>query len=164
MTRWTGKGKDGESGLKHIVDFNLAREQRLAEKRKNTERIFFKNLVSVYTVMGKGEIFPIELIDVSEDGCSFQIPLDVENDLVPKINSSDLPIRLYFSQDTYLEIRVQVQNSRQSIDSQGRYIRYGCLVDKTLKSYPAFQQFVRFLSLYSEHAHRDMGDMSVFYL
>lgn len=165
MTRRTGRSINGDdSDFQHVVDFNNVREQRLAEKRKNTERIFFRNLISVYSMIGKNKMFPIELIDVSEDGCSFQVPHEADGKDMIKVSSSEIPIRLYFSQDTYLEIHVRIQNSRQYLDNSGRYIRYGCTVDQQLKSYPVYQQFVRFLKLYSEHAHKDMGDVSVFYL
>jgi hypothetical protein len=111
---------------------------------------------------GHSKMMPIELIDVSEDGCSFQIVHDPEN--VWPTTSGEIPIRLYFSQDTYLEIHIRIQNSRPSIENNSRYVRFGCTVEKDLKSYPAYQLFVKFLKLYAEHAHKDMGDVSVFYL
>jgi hypothetical protein len=161
MTQRTGNSGSGETTLESVVDFNQAREQRLEEKRRNTERIFFRNLIGVYSVTGHSKMQPIELIDVSEEGCSFQLPCDPERNWP---TSNELPIRLYFSQDTYLEIIVRIQNSRPSIENGARFVRYGCMVDKELKSYPAYRAFVTFLKQYSEHAHKDMGDVSVFYL
>ena len=105
---------------------------------------------------------PIEFIDLSEEGCSFQIPYDAEKPWPTDAN--DVPIRVYFSQDTYIEIRVKIQNSRPSIENNRRYMRFGCSVDASTKSYAAYQQFVRFLKMYSEHSHKDMGDVTVFYL
>ena len=55
-------------------------------------------------------------------------------------------------------------NSRPSIENGARYTRFGCQMDAATASYPAYQQFVKFMKLYSEHAHKDMGDISVFYL
>ncbi len=157
-----GSNEGGETGVTQVVDFKQVRQSRMEEKRRNTQRIFFKNLMSVYCVVGDHHMRPIELIDVSEDGCSFQVPFDGQN---PWPNtSSDLPMRLYFSQDTYVPVVFRVQNSTTSIDNGVRYQRFGCSVDKTLSSYPAYEQFVRFLGAYSEHAHKDKGDVSVFYL
>jgi hypothetical protein len=147
---------------KHVVDFNEARAQKLEEKRRKTERIFFKQLLGVYSVVGTHTMCPIELVDVSEDGCSFQIPFNPEKPW-PK-DLAEIPIRVYFSQDSYLEVIVQIQNARPSIENGTRYTRFGCTVDKTIAAYPAYQQFVRFLKLYSEHSHKDMGDVSVFYI
>ena len=146
-----------------VVDFAQVREQKLEEKRRKYERILFKHLFSVYTVMGRSKIMPVEMIDVSEAGCAFQIPFDPKT---PWPNDADqaVPLRLYFTQDTYLEILVRVQNSRPCITDKGRFTRYGCTVDASTASYPAYQQFVGFLKMYGEMAHRDMGDVSVFYV
>lgn len=152
----------GNSDSQRVIDFNEARTQKLEEKRRTTERIFFKHLLNVYSIVGGDQMFPIEFIDVSEDGCSFQSPYDPERPWPTSTN--EIPLRVYFSQDTYLEIRVTVQNSRPSIENNRRYVRYGCSVDKNTSSYAAYVQFVRFLKLYSEHAHKDLGDVSIFYL
>jgi hypothetical protein len=154
--------RTGNSNGPQVVDFTEVRAQKLEEKRRTTERIFFKHLLSVYSVIGSSTMCPIEFIDLSEEGCSFQLPYEAENPL-PK-DAADLPIRIYFSQDTYLEIRCRIQNSRPSIENNRRYVRFGCTIEKSTQSYAAYQQFVRFLRMYSEHAHKDKGDVSVFYL
>jgi hypothetical protein len=160
MNQGTGKA-DGSSGVR-VVDFNEARQQRMEEKRRQTERIFFKNLLGVYSVVAQSKILPIEIIDVSEEGLAFQLPHDPERQWPNQVK--DIPIRLYFSQDTYLEIQVHIQNSRPAIENHNRYVRYGCTVDKELKSYPAYQSFIRFLKNYAEHSHKDLGGMTIFYL
>lgn len=161
MTHRTGNNSD-TSGIQQVVDFTEARAQKMDEKRRKTERIFFRHLLGVYCVTGNDQMRPIELIEVSEEGCSFQVPFDPAKPWPAE--AQDVPLRLYFSQDTYLPVVVNIQNSRPSIEEGVRYTRYGCSVDKSLSSFPAFQQFVRFLRLYSEHAHKDKGDVSVFYL
>jgi len=154
--------KTPPSSTSHVVDFSKKREEKLEEKRRKNERIFFKQILGIYTVVGKNELRPVEIVDVSEDGCSFQVPYD-PNTPWPK-GIEELPLRLYFTQDTYLPIQLQIQNSRPLIEEGNRYVRYGCSVDKTLTSYPAYQEFVRFLQLYSLHAHKDEGNATLFYL
>jgi len=154
----TGKGKT----TMQVVDFNEVRAQRLEEKRRKTERIFFQHLLGVYTVVGSSTMFPIEVVDLSEEGIAFQMPYNEQKPWPTDIN--DIPIRLYFSQDTYLEVFVKIANSRPAIENNARYVRYGCSVDQSVSSYATYQQFVRFLKLYAESAHRDKGDVSVFYL
>ena len=161
MPQRTGNGKDTDTN-QQVIDFGEARAQKLEEKRRKTERIFFKHLLSVYSVVGESSMFPIELIDVSEEGCSFQIPHDPTKSWPHQ--TEDLATRLYFSQDTFLEIRLKILNSRACIEEGTRYVRFGCAVDPTTKSFIAYQQFVKFLKLYSEQAHKDMGDITVFYL
>jgi hypothetical protein len=155
-----GTGNSGNE--RQVIDFNQMRAQKLEEKRRKTERIFFKHLLSVYTVIGGKQMAPIEIIDISEDGVAFQVPFNADKPWPTQ--TDEIPLRLYFSQDTYLEVLAKVVNSRPSIENGARYTRFGCSVDKTTSSYPAYQQFVKFMKLYSEHSHKDMGDISVFYL
>lgn len=164
MTQGQGGKPIKETGNhSQVVDFAEVRERRLEEKRRKNERIFFKNLLSVYTVVGDSKILPIELIDVSEEGCSFQLPHDTKR-VWPNDANAEIPLRLYFSQDTYLEVFVKIMNSRPCIENQARYIRYGCVIDPSTTAYPAYQQFVRFLKLYSEASHKDNGGVTVFYI
>ena len=145
-----------------VVDFNEARAQKLDEKKRKAERIFFKQLLGVYSVVGDHSMRQIELLEVSDDGLSFQVPFN-SKDPWPS-DMTELPLRLYFSQDTYIPVHLRIQNARQSIQDGTRYVRYGCSVDKEVSSYPAYLQFVSFLRAYSEHAHRDKGDVTIFYL
>jgi hypothetical protein len=158
----TGDASNG-SGMHQVVDFGEARAQKLDEKRRKTERIFFQKLLSVYTVVDQGKMLPIDMIEVSEEGCSFQVPFD-PNHPWPKTALENIAIRLYFSQDTYIPVHLKIQNSRPYIENGARFVRFGCSVDQTLSSYPAYQQFVRFLKMYSEHAHKDSGNVTLFYL
>jgi len=160
------QGNSGNSTeQKRVVDFNEVRAQRLDEKRRKTERLFFKQLLSVYSVAGNSGMTPVELVDISEDGLAFQVPYDRTGTAKPwPADTDNVPIRLYFSQDTYLEVYVKIVNSRPAIDRNAAYVRYGCAVDQKTASYAAYQQFVRFLEMYSEHAHKDLGDATVFYL
>ncbi len=159
MSQSSGSVNDS---TKQVVDFSEARAQKLDEKRRKTERIFFKHLMGVYCVTGSTQMRPIELIEVSEEGCSFQVPFDAKNPWPS--DDGEIPLRLYFSQDTYILVHVRIKNAGACIDNGSRYMRYGCVVNDAMSSYPAYQQFVRFLKTYSEHAHKDKGDVSIFYL
>lgn len=156
------QGKDKEKGVSQVVDFEEVRMQRLNEKRRKNERVFFKTLLSVYCVVDGQQMKSLEVVDVSEDGISFQIPFDSRNPWPRDLK--DMQIRLYFSQDRYIPLVIKVQNSRQSIDQGMRFIRYGCAVDVSTSAYPAYQQFVRFLKMFSEQAHKDEGDVTLFYV
>lgn len=145
-----------------VVDFSQVRSQKLEEKRRKTERILFQNLLGVFCQVEDSRIKELQLVDVSEEGCSFMVPFDTKN---PWPNTSgELPIRLYFTQETYLLVRAKIVNSRPCIENGARYVRYGCTIDQTLQSYEAYRQFVRFMKAYSEQAHKDSGKDSVFYI
>lgn len=150
----------------HVVDFNQVREKKLEEKRRKAERVFFKNVLGVYSVMGKDNgrdaMTPIEFVDVSEHGCAFQVPFNPSR--AWPAASQEVPLRIYFTKDSYLEIRVLIQNTRPTIEEGHRYVRFGCAVDQNTSSFVAYQHFVRFLKAYSEECHKDSGDNTAFYL
>jgi len=161
----TGNGGvegDAPQGDVKVVDFNQVRTQKMDEKRRKTERIIFQNLLGVYCVVDNSQMKQLQLVDVSEDGIAFLVPFNVKNPWPSE--TGEMPIRLYFTQDTYLPIQVQIVNSKPFIDAGIRYVRYGCAVDTTLQSYETYLQFVRFLKSFSEQAHKDEGKDTVFYL
>lgn len=145
-----------------VIDFNEARNQKLEEKRRKTERVFFKQLLGMYTVVDGEQMRAIDIVDISDEGLSFQVPFNPEKPW-PK-NLEHFQIRMYMNQDMYLPISLQIQNSRPCIENGVRYIRYGCKVDQSLQSYQAYRSFVQFLKSYAEHAHQDKGDVTLFYL
>ena len=161
MAQKFGNSGNGNNSTDRIIDFGKVRQEKLEEKRKDTERVFFNNLINVCTLTNNSHPRPIDLIDVSEEGCSFQIPYDQKN--IWSESADEIPIRLYFSQNTYLEIHVKIQNSTPCIDKNSRYIRFGCTVAKELSSYNTYQTFVRFLKLYSENAHTERRQSSTSY-
>jgi hypothetical protein len=113
-----GNGKSGGDvtqirEVAQVVDFEDVKQARMEEKRRKTERIFFKNLLSVYCVVGTTHMRTIEIIDVSEDGCSFQVPFDGRQPGFQ--NAEELTLRLYFSQDTYVPCIFRIQNARSAI-------------------------------------------------
>jgi hypothetical protein len=137
----------------------------MEEKRRKTERIFFKQMLGIYCVTGAGEgdkARQLDIVDISEDACSFQVPFDPKDPWPSTLQ--EIPLRVYFSQDTYLPVHLKIQNSRPCIEEGQRYVRYGCSIDKSVTSYETFQQFVRFLKSYSVHAHKDTGKVTLFYL
>ena len=158
-----GNGSSKETHSNHqVVSFNEARANKLEEKRRKTERLFFKNLMSVYSVIQGKSLIPVEFIDLSEEGCSFQVPYDPTSAWPEKLEH--LPIRIYFTQNTYLELNVTVKNTRQALENQKRFVRYGCMIDTTTQSYETYVQFVRFMKSYAEQSHKDLGNVTVFYL
>lgn len=155
-------GGNQEEETSQIIDITQIRAQKLEEKRKNAERVFFRKILGVYSMAGRDSMFAIELIDVSDDGLSFQIPYDSKKPW-PK-DMVQFPVRLYFSQNTFFEVPVTIQNTRHAIENHEKYIRFGCAVDKESRTYPAYVSFVAFLRNYTELCQEDKGDVHIFYL
>lgn len=149
----------------HVVDFNEARKDRLEEKRRKTERIFFKQILGVYAVTAdpKEGLRSVEIVDVSADGLAFLTPFNAR-DPWPKDDEKEIVFRIYFSQDTYLPLMLKIENAAPCIHEGDKYTRVGCSIDKSVISSEAFDAFVKFMELYSIHAHKDTGKVSLFYL
>ncbi len=153
------KGTDQDH---QVINLNEIREQRLEEKRRKTERVFMNQFLGVYCMTGNNSMHQIEVVDVSEEGLGFQVPFNAEKPF--PITDKNFPIRLYFNQESYLQVYVTIHNSRPVVQNGTRYTRYGCGVDQSTSTFAAFQAFVKFLQIYGEVAQKDNGDVNVFFV
>ena len=142
-----------------MVNLDQFRNRKQEEKKRKTERLFFNQLMGVYSVIKPGKMIPIELIDISEGGLGIQLPFNAER--VWPTESKDVAIRLYFSPESFMEIQVDIKNSRPTIEAGVRYVRYGCSVQQDHRSIEAWRQFVSFLKAYSDVSEKDAGNISV---
>ncbi len=142
-----------------IVSLDHFRNRKQEEKKRKTERIFFHNLVGVYSVVAPGKMVPVDLIDVSDEGLAIQVPYDSEKSRPTNMNN--LPIRLYFSPESFMEITVDIKNSRPTIENGNRYLRYGCAVQTEHRAFAAWQGFVNFLKAFSEVSEKDTGNIAI---
>jgi hypothetical protein len=148
--------KDNKDG--RVISLDAAREAKIEERRRKYQRVLFKNILGVYCVAeGKG-LKAVELVDVSADGLSFQLPLESKN-LESLAVGSSFSFRFYFSQDTFIPIEVRIQNQRACIEEGNKYIRFGCTLNTESKTYEAYKYFVLFLTKYAETSTVDKGDM-----
>jgi hypothetical protein len=145
-----------------VIDLNEVRSQRLEEKRRKTERIFMNQFLGVYCMTGSNSMHQIEIVDVSEGGLGFQVPFNPEKPF--PVADQNIPIRLYFNQDSFLQVHVTIQNSRPAVQNGTRYTRYGCSIDTGTSTYVAYQAFVKFLKAYGEVSQKDNGDVNVFFV
>ena len=142
----------------NVVDFTSVRAQRSLDNRRTFERFFMQHIVDAYCELAGGrEMVPLELVEVSETGCSYRIPSEKTSVLPRDTTGAILPIqmRLYFSKDSYLRIGMFVVNQARDIAHHGNSTRFGCRVDETFASSEAYRGFVRFMEQFSNHAARD---------
>jgi len=152
-----GTGTSGQ-----VINFTKVREAKIEERRRRYERILFKHILGVYCVAEGQGLKAVELVDVSTEGLSFQLPVNSKNleNLAP---GNELTFRFYFSQETFIPVVVKIQNERQCVEEGQRFVRFGCIVDTSCQSYDAYKLFVMFLSKYAETSHQDKGDLKFFF-
>jgi hypothetical protein len=155
-------GKNTDDTENRVINLSEVREQRLEEKRRKTERVFMNQFLGVYCMTGSNSMHQIEVVDVSEEGLGFQVPFNAEKPF--PITDKNFPIRLYFNQDSFLQVHVTIHNSRPAVQNGTRYTRYGCSVDQSTSTFAAYQAFVKFLQIYGAVSQKDNGDVNVFFV
>jgi hypothetical protein len=143
-----------------VLSFVAAREEQIEQKRRTYERVLFRNVLGVYTVMEQKGLHAIELIDISEQGLSFQLPVDSDY----KLDLGEvLNLRLYFASDSFLPVSVKVVRAMDTVIDRIATRQYGCEIDKSLKSYNAVYHLFQFIKSCAEHGHIDSEHLKIFY-
>src|SRR3989344_5588829 len=88
-----------------IVDFKSVRSEKIEERRREYERVLFKNTLGVYTVIKQKGLHAIEVLDISEGGLSFQV--SEKSDLLLQ-QGETLDLRVYISGEYYLPVEVKI--------------------------------------------------------
>lgn len=145
-----------------VIDFSSARAQRNLDNRRHFERFFLQHMIDVHLETEGNQKTPIEIVEVSETGCSFRLstekaktlPRDTAGELLP------LHVRFYFSRESYLRVGFFAVNSTRDIGAGGNSVRFGCKVDESFASTEAYRQFARFMEQLAKHALRDARQVS----
>lgn len=153
------------SDEKKVFDFNEKRKKNIEQKRRTFERVVFQEFLGVYTVIDdQGAGFPIKLLDISSEGCQFQVPFSMKAKNQFK-SGTEVTMKLYFTKGSYLPAVVTVRHATEYIDQQGdAWLRLGGEFDTSLPSFQALQSFISFIYQYAEFSCLDKGESKVFFL
>ena len=153
------------SDEKKVVDFNEKRKKSIEQKRRTFERVVFQEIMGVYSVVDdQGSIFPVKLVDISGDGCQFQLPFSLKAKNQFKAGT-EVTLKLYFSKGTYLPAVVTVRHASEYVDKDGdAWLRLGGEFDTSLPSFKALSTFISFIYQYAEFSCVDKGENKVFFL
>ena len=152
--------KDVTKNKAEVLNFTNAREEQIEERRRNYERVLFRNVLGVYTVMEQKGLHAIELVDISEKGMSFQLSIDSKY----KLDMGEiLNLRLYFASDSFLPVSVKVVRALDTIIEGTAVRQYGCEIDTTFKAYQAVFHLFQFIRSCAEHGHTDHEHLKIFY-
>lgn len=150
---------------KKVVDFNAKRRESIEQKRRTFERVVFQEFLGVYSVVDdQGSNFPIKLVDISGDGCQFQLPFSLKAKNQFK-EGTEVTLKLYFTKGSYLPAVVTVRHASEYIDRDGNaWLRLGGEFDTSLPSFSALSHFISFIYEYAEFSCLDKGESKVFFL
>jgi hypothetical protein len=153
------------SDEKKVVDFNEKRKESIEKKRRNFERVVFKEFLGVYTVVDdQGSGFPVKLLDISGEGCQLQLPHSAK--AVNQFKSgTEVTLKLFFTKGSYLPAVVTIRHASKHIDKDGdEWLRLGGEFDTSLPSFKALSSFINFIYEYAEFSCVDKGEGKVFFL
>ena len=123
-----------------LLDFVGKRKENIEKKRRSFERIMFRNLLGVYTVIDQeGSLHPVDLVDISRDGCLLRAPtIPNKSNELPK--DTEIVVKLYFTENSFLPAVVNIKYSNIVLDEDGNhYIEYGCEFDKSVSSFESWR-------------------------
>jgi hypothetical protein len=147
-----------------VLDFNKKKADTIEQKRRAFNRIVFQNFLGAYSVIDdNGSIYPVTMVDIAGDGCSFQVPWNPSRD--KKLASGfELNMRMYFTEKSYIPVIMNVRHGKEVLGTDGNtYMQYGCEFDKTVATFEAMQSFIDFIYRFAEHSAIDKGDTKVYF-
>ncbi len=148
----------------NIVDFGSKRKQSIEQKKRQFERVVLNNFLGCYSVLdSNGTIYPVSLVDISEDGLMFQVPHTKNGDNAFKAET-EITLRLYFTKDSYVPAVVKIKYGNEHYEKGTEFMRYGCQFDKSVPTFQAVKSFVDFISKFAEFSCVDKGDAKVYFL
>jgi hypothetical protein len=150
---------------KKVVDFGARRKESIEQKRRSFERVVFQEFLGVETVVDdQGSGFPVKLVDISGEGCQFQLPFSLKAKNQFKAGT-EITMKLFFTKGTYLLAVVTVRHATEYVDKDGdAWLRLGGEFDTSLPSYKALESFVNFIYQYAEYSCLDKGESKVYFL
>jgi hypothetical protein len=150
---------------KKVVDFNEKRKQSIEQKRRSFERVVFQEFLGVETVIDdQGAGFEVKLLDISGEGCQFQVPFTMKAKNQFK-SDTEITMKLFFTKGTYIPAVVTVRHASEYIDQDGNaWLRLGGEFDTSLPSFKALASFINFIYQYAEYSCLDKGESKVYFL
>lgn len=147
-----------------VLDFNKKKADTIEQKRRAFNRVVFQNFLGAYSVIDdNGSIYPVTMVDIAGDGCSFQVPWNPSKD--KKLASGfEVSMRMYFTNQSYLPVILLIRHGKEVLGKDGiTYMQYGCEFDKSVPTFEAMQSFIDFIYRFAEHSAIDRGDTKVFF-
>lgn len=150
---------------KKVFDFSEKRRQSIEQKRRSFERVVFDEFLGVDAVIDdNGTGHPLKLVDISADGCLFQVPFSTEARQRFKAGS-EVTLKLFFTKTSFLPVVIKVRHISEYVDQRGdAHWRCGGEFDKTLPSFKALESFIQFIYKYAEFSCHDSAAHKVYFL
>jgi len=138
-------------GPNKVVQFSEVRKEKQENLKREYERVLFNRILGAYTVVDKLGLKPVEMRDISRSGCSFRTPYEDGAFAV----GEEMEFRFYFSNTTFLPIKIKIKRVLPAIEGQMKYYDHGCSFDQEMSTFAAIEKFVEFINAYAASARED---------
>ncbi len=151
--------------MSNIIDFQAKRQSSIEKRKRSFERVLFSEFLGSYAEIDEnGTKYSVQLIDISQDGCLFQIPFSPSNRAF-FAQKDTITLRIYFTKEDFLPLVVSIKHFNEHIDERGdASLRFGGEFDKELPSFQAFKPFIDFIYKFAEFSCVDKGESKVYFL
>jgi hypothetical protein len=151
--------------MSKVIDFQAKRQDSIDKRKRSFERVLFTEFLGSYAeIDNNGTKYSVNLMDISRDGCLFQVPY-TKNTLEQFSEGSDTTIRVYFTKDDFIPLVVNIKHATEYIDEKGdAYMKFGGIFDKSMPSFAAFEPFIEFIYKFAEFSCIDKGESKVYFL
>lgn len=155
----------GASQMSKVIDFQQKRQDSIEKRKRSFERVLFSEFLGSYAeIDNNGTKYSVSLVDISREGCLFQVPF-TKNAKEQFPNNTETTIRVYFTKDDYLPLVVNIKHATEYINERGdAFMRFGGEFNKTLPSFQAFEPFIEFIYKFAEFSCIDKGESKVYFL
>lgn len=151
--------------MSEVIDFQAKRKESIEKRKRSFERVLFSEFLGSYAeVDNNGTKFNVSLVDISREGCLFQVPF-TQGSMEHFSKQEEVTLRVYFTKDDFLPLVVSVKHCNEYIDQRGdAYIRIGGEFDQASPSFKAFSPFIEFIYKFAEYSCVDKGESKVYFL
>lgn len=151
--------------MSKVIDFQEVRKNSIEKKKRSFERVLFTEFLGSYAEIDEnGTKYSVSMVDISRDGCLFQIPF-TENARKHFSKSSNVVVRVYFTKDDFVPLSVELKHVNEHVNEKGdACLRFGGEFDKSLPSFKAFEPFIEFIYKFAEFSCTDKGESKVYFL
>ena len=155
---------EGDPMTDKVFDFQAKLKDSIEKKKRAFERVALKDFLGAYSEIDEhGTKYPVKMLDISYDGCQFQIPFS-EGAKKHFAVGSEITLRLYFTSEDFLPINATLRHETVTDERGNSYMRFGCEFDQSNHSYQAIRPFIEFLYKFAEHSCQDRGEHKVYFI
>lgn len=134
-----------------IIDFTKKRKERLKARRRQVERIMFRDFVGAKAVFRDADkIIPIEFINLSHKGVLIQL-----NRKLSYIPEAELKFQVYFTTRSYINVCINLKYEQEYVENGKVYWRYGGEFDNTTAAFKVLRQFIDFMYTFAEFSKEE---------